>query len=145
MVCNTHYYWVSGLCPEFRTMGKVQKPSSNEDPFYCCYPPICLGLSNSHFTSGFPTKTLHTFLFSPSCVTCPVHLILLDLIMLIIFGEKYKLWSWTLRSLLRPLNVSPLFIPNILLSKLFSIQSVSDLPLMCKTKFHAHTKPQEKL
>ena len=34
----------------------------------------------------FPTKTLHTFLFSPRVNTCPVHLILIDLITLIILA-----------------------------------------------------------
>jgi hypothetical protein len=32
--------------------------------------------------SGFPCKTLYTFLFSPKRTTCPAHLILLDLIKL---------------------------------------------------------------
>jgi hypothetical protein len=46
------------------------------------------------FLSGFPTKTPYTFLFSPTHATCPVHLILLDLISWI-FGE-YSSWSFPL-------------------------------------------------
>jgi hypothetical protein len=48
MVCNTHYYWVSGLCQlfiEFRTIDKVQKPSSNESLCIVvkeCLPNDCL-------------------------------------------------------------------------------------------------------
>jgi hypothetical protein len=46
-----------------------------------------LGLSSGLFPSRFRTNKLYTFLFSPIRATCPAHLILLDLIILIILCD----------------------------------------------------------
>jgi hypothetical protein len=43
---------------------------------------------------------LYTFLLSPIHAACPVHVILLHSITLIMFGEAYKLWSYSLRDFL---------------------------------------------
>jgi hypothetical protein len=80
---------------------------------------LCLGLPSGLFHSGFPTNNLYTFLFSPIRTTCPAHLIL-NLIILIILEEEYKLCSSSLCSFLH-LPITPSFSgPNILLSTLFS-------------------------
>ena len=69
---------------------------------------------SSHLRSGL-TRCLF-----PMHVTCPTHVILLDLINRIIFVEKYRSWSSSLCSLLHSPISSSLLGPNTLLSTLFS-------------------------
>ena len=79
-----------------------------------------LGLPSGLFPSGFPTKILYTPLLPPYVLHAPAHLILLDLITRIIFGEEYRSLSSSLCSFLHSTFTSPLLGPNILLNTLSS-------------------------
>ena len=79
-----------------------------------------LGLRSVLFPSGFPTKTLYSPLLFPIRSTCHTHLILLELITRIIFGEVYWSVSSSLCSFLYSSITSSLLGPNILVSTLFS-------------------------
>jgi hypothetical protein len=96
------------------------------------------------FPYSFLTWSLYTFQISLMSATCPAHLTVLNLIILVIFGEKYKLWSSPLCNFLQSPVSSSLFSPNIPLSTLFS-NTLNILLLMWQTKFHTHIIQQVKL
>jgi hypothetical protein len=58
---------------------------------------LWLGLSRDLFPSIFPTEIIYAFYFSPIRATCPAHLTLLDLIILILLFEEYMFWRFSLR------------------------------------------------
>jgi len=75
---------------------------SQPNPFHTfppCFPKIHSSIPSLHVglpshlsSSGFLTKILYAFLISPMCATCCLtHLILINLIILTVFGEVCKL------------------------------------------------------
>ena len=80
----------------------------------------CLGPPSGLFPSCFPTKTLYVPLLSPLHATCPVHVMLIELITRIKYGEEQRSLRASLCSFLHSAVISSLLGPIILLSTLFS-------------------------
>jgi hypothetical protein len=76
-----------------------------------------LSLRSGVFLSGLPNNFC-IFYITLMCVTCLAHLIPLDLIILIIIDEEYKLWNSLLWNFLVPPVSSTLICQHILVSML---------------------------
>jgi hypothetical protein len=83
-------------------------------------------LPSGLFPSGFPTNILHAFLVFPIRATCHAHVTPLELIILIMFGEEYKLWSSSLRTVSS--NLPSLHLSSV---QIFSSAPCSQTPSVC--------------
>ena len=102
------------------------------------YPCIYKGLPTDLFPSGFTTKTLYASPLYPICTTCPIYLILLDLITWIVFGEECKLWNSSFYHFLQSCVASALWVPTVFHSTLF-LKTFILYSISVKDKFHNHT------
>jgi hypothetical protein len=113
--------------------------------FILIFAHLCIGLLSCLSPSSLSTKTLHAHLFSPTHATRPVWLIILDIIILKLCAEQYKLCISLLSKFLQPFSTFPLSGPNMFPSTLFSNSCSLCSPLMWETKFHTHLRQQTEL
>jgi hypothetical protein len=101
---------------------------------------LCVGLPSGLFPLGFPTNTLYTSLFFPMRVTCLAHLIFIDLICPMLFGDVYKLWSSSLCNVMHSPVTQSSLVQILSLEPCSQTPSVYVLPLMWGATFHTHTR-----
>jgi len=104
-------------------------------------PHLFLVLPSGFYSSCFPIRTLHSFRVFPMRATCPAHLVLLDLITLIISGEKHKLLFSSCSSFQTPVSTSVLS-PNSVLEQ---PKSVSFLQITQRNAPALHSTRQKSL
>jgi len=92
-----------------------------------------LGLTNILFRSGFPTKILYAFLISP--IPFPSHP---PLLITLISGEAYKLWSSLLCSLLQPPAIFSFLGPNYSLQHPFNTLNLCSSPSLREQVSHPY-------
>jgi hypothetical protein len=127
----------------FWAISSLYHPNLSKTHLIICSSHLHLGLPSglfwlSHqYTICIPRLPIH--------ITCRSLFILLDSIVLIVLGEKYKLWSSSLCNPLQLPVTSSLFGPNILFSTLSSKTLSLCSSHMLKTKFHTDTEPRARL
>jgi len=93
-----------------------------------------LGLSIGLSPSGFLAKILSAVVISLMRVVCSANLILYRFIILITFGDEYKLWGSSLCNIVKFLLISPSLSPTPCSPK------SSAYVLRLELEFHIHTK-----
>jgi hypothetical protein len=84
-----------------------------------------LGLPGILFPSGSTAKIFYILFICSVRAAWTTHLTVHVLIIPIIFGEAYELWSSSLCSLLQPPANSSILGPNILLNTVFSLSNLA--------------------
>jgi hypothetical protein len=87
------HYCAHKSAPSVPTLSQINHKSIALRPILILSIHLCLGVHSGLFAYGFPTNNLHALLFFSVRATCPSHLTLLDLTILVILSEVYKLWS----------------------------------------------------
>jgi hypothetical protein len=105
--------------PVLSQLNPLHAPPPASLPKIHCNPINVSVFREVSFLRAIPPK-LRTLSSPLQCVKCPAHLTFLDLICLIIFGDEYKLRSYSLCNFLHSPVISFFLGPNILLRNLFS-------------------------